>query len=306
MVRTVSALKASVLAALLLCDGHLSAACEGVAVQVLGSGGPEIGDKRASSAYLVWQNGRARALIDMGAGAALRFEEAGAKVNDLDVVLFTHYHADHSNDFPAFIKASFFTDRARDLPVFGPAGNELMPSTAEFVQALFAQGSGAFRYLGNYLNREAKSPYKIKPNDVALASNQAREIFSEQGLKVSAARVVHGPLPALGFRVDTAGKSVAISGDTSGEGGLEELARGAHVFIAHHAVPEGATGVERKLHMPPSRIGEIAAAAKVKKLVLSHRMLRTVGKERESETAIAAHYKGPVGFADDLNCFALE
>lgn len=73
MVRTVSALKASVLAALLLCDGHLSAACEGVAVQVLGSGGPEIGDKRASSAYLVWQNGRARALIDMGAGAALRF-----------------------------------------------------------------------------------------------------------------------------------------------------------------------------------------------------------------------------------------
>ena len=64
MVRTVSALKASVLAALLLCDGHLSAACEGVAVQVLGSGGREIGDKRASSAYLVWENGLARALID--------------------------------------------------------------------------------------------------------------------------------------------------------------------------------------------------------------------------------------------------
>ncbi|MGC1299205.1 MAG: hypothetical protein WA869_29625, partial [Alloacidobacterium sp.] len=30
---------------------------EGVAVQVLGSGGPELQDKRASSSYLVWQDG---------------------------------------------------------------------------------------------------------------------------------------------------------------------------------------------------------------------------------------------------------
>ncbi|MGH8727265.1 MAG: MBL fold metallo-hydrolase [Burkholderiales bacterium] len=299
-------LRVTVLAMLFLCGGRLFAACEGVAVQVLGSGGPEMGDKRASSAYLVWKNGRARALIDMGGGTALRFEEAGAKVNDLDAVLFTHYHVDHSVDFPALIKASFFTDRARDLPVFGPTGNDLMPSTTEFVQALFAQGRGAFRYLGNHLDRETKSPYKIKPNDVALENSQAREIFLEQGLKVSAAKVIHGPLPALAFRIEAAGKSVVISGGTNGEGGLEQLARGADVLIAHHAVPEGATGVERKLHMPPSRIGEIAAAAKVKKLVLSHRMLRTVGKEHESQTAIAANYKGPVVFADDLNCFALQ
>jgi len=36
----------------------------GVQVQVLGSGGPEMEDKRASSSYLVWQNGRPRILID--------------------------------------------------------------------------------------------------------------------------------------------------------------------------------------------------------------------------------------------------
>jgi hypothetical protein len=43
---------------------------KGVAVQVLGSGGPELQDKRASSSYLVWQDGQARALIDAG-GVAL-------------------------------------------------------------------------------------------------------------------------------------------------------------------------------------------------------------------------------------------
>ena len=41
----------------------------------------------------------------------------------------------------------------------------------------------------------------------------------------------------------------------------------ADLFIAHNAVPEGATGVERQLHMPPSVIGQIAAEAHVKNLV---------------------------------------
>ena len=53
---------------------------KGIAVQVLGSGGPELQDKRASSSYLVWQDGQARVLIDAGGGSALRFGESGAKI----------------------------------------------------------------------------------------------------------------------------------------------------------------------------------------------------------------------------------
>jgi predicted dienelactone hydrolase len=61
---------------------------KGVAVQVLGSGGPELEDKRASSSYLVWQDGQARVLIDAGGGSALRFGESGAKMSQLEVMLF--------------------------------------------------------------------------------------------------------------------------------------------------------------------------------------------------------------------------
>ena len=39
-----------------------------VAVQVLGSGGPEM-KGRASSSYLIWQQGKARVLIDAGGGS---------------------------------------------------------------------------------------------------------------------------------------------------------------------------------------------------------------------------------------------
>ncbi|OZA12850.1 MAG: hypothetical protein B7X94_03275, partial [Hydrogenophilales bacterium 17-62-8] len=69
----------------------------GVALQVLGSGGPEAADKRASSGYLLWQDGRARLLVDAGGGVKLRFGEAGASMVDLDAVAFTHFHADHAS-----------------------------------------------------------------------------------------------------------------------------------------------------------------------------------------------------------------
>src|SRR5208283_5168933 len=78
-----------------------SCSSQGVAVQVLGSGGPELQDRRASSSYLVWENGRPRVLVDAGGGSALRFGQSGAQMSDLDVILFSHYHVDHSGDFSA-------------------------------------------------------------------------------------------------------------------------------------------------------------------------------------------------------------
>ena len=77
----------------------------------------------------------------------------------------------------------------------------------------------------------------------------------------------------------------------------------ADIFVAHNAVPEGATGVERRLHMPPSVIGQLAAGAKVRSLVLSHRMLRALGREKETEAEIRKSYEGPLAFANDLDCF---
>jgi ribonuclease BN (tRNA processing enzyme) len=103
------------------------------------------------------------------------------------------------------------------------------------------------------------------------------------------------------------GKRIAFSGDTNGEGeGLTQLAMNADLFVAHNAVPEGATGVERRLHMPPSVIGITAANAHVRQLVLSHRMLRTLGKENETRTEIQRRYSGPISFANDLDCFSIQ
>jgi len=276
----------------------------GLAVQVLGSGGPELQDKRASASYLVWENGRARVILDAGGGSALRFGESGAQMSQLDVFLFSHFHVDHSGDFPALIFSSWFEDRRRPLPIYGPGGNEFMPSTTEFVSDLFKDPHGAWRYLSELA--EPGAGYKLQPHNVAPSSMPVL-VFSSADMTLYAVSVVHGAFPALAWRVDIAGKHLVFSGDTNGEGnGLTLLAKDADLLVAHNAVPEGATGVERRLHMPPSVIGAIAANAHVKRLVLSHRMLRTLGKESETETQIRRRYAGPLTFANDLDCFPVN
>ena len=283
-----------------------SCGSQGVAVQVLGSGGPELQDKRASSSYLVWQDGRARALVDAGGGSALRFGESGATMSQLDVLLFTHFHVDHSGDFAALIKSSWFEDRKRALPIFGPPGNDFMPATTEFVADFFGEKRGAYRYLSELLAPGEEGSYKMQPHNV-VATTTPVAVFHSGDIAVAAVRVTHGAFPALAWRVEVAGKVLAFSGDTNGEGGgLQRIAAKADLFVAHNAVPEGVVGVERNLHMPPSVIGQIAADAQVKSLVLSHRMLRTLGKEEHTTAEIKKRFAGPLAFANDLDCFPVR
>jgi ribonuclease BN (tRNA processing enzyme) len=278
----------------------------GLAVQVLGSGGPETQDKRASTSYLIWEHGRARVMVDAGGGSALRFGESGAQMSQVDVFLFSHFHVDHSGDFPALIFSSWFEDRKRSLPVFGPPGNEYMPSTTEFVHDLFSEPHGAWRYLSDLVEPGAEGSYTLQPHNVDAGPTPVLG-FRNTDMTVYAVRVIHGAFPALAWRVEIGGKRIVFSGDTNGEGqGLTQLATGADLFVAHNAVPEGATGVERRLHMPPSVIGVIAANAHVKQVVLSHRMLRTLGNEKETQTEIRRRYSGPIHFANDLDCFPVK
>lgn len=278
---------------------------KGLWLQVLGSGGPELTDRRAGSGYLIWQDGRARILVDMGPGSMLRYEDSRARIEDLDVILLTHLHVDHSADLPALIKASYFSERNRDLPIYGPTGNGLMPATQAFVAALFAEPNGAYRYLSDYL--DGREAYKLAAHDVPAEGKAVQTVLDNGEYKLSAAPVHHGPVPALAWRIDIGGRAIAISGDMNGDNRtLPTLAAGVDLLVAHHAIPEDSSDAARGLHMPPSVIGEIAAAAKAKRLVLSHRMTRTFGRERESTALIRQHYRGPLSFADDGQCYLIR
>ena len=283
----------------------VSADCgkEGVWLQVLGSGGPELDDGRASTGYLIWRNGQARLLVDMGAGTMRHFEQSGASVNDVDAILFSHFHVDHSNDLPALVMGSFFSDRNRDLYIFGPTGNNLMPSVTDFVKSLFWL-DGAYKHLNSYL--DGTDNYKILPKEVDASGKKEHQVLSDKNYQLTAVPVHHGALPALAWQVVIADKKIVFSGDMNNDNDtLSRLAMKADILVAHNAIPENLTGIARNLHMPPSVIGQIAAKAQVKQLVLSHRMKRTLGDEMKQATSaqIRKSYQGPLHFADDMQCF---
>lgn len=271
-------------------------------VQVLGSGGPELTVNRASSSYLIWINGKAEVMIDAGGGSALRFGQSKADWKDLKAVLFTHFHADHSSDFPALVKASWFGDRDKDLPVFGPYGNTVMPSTKEFFQGLFNDNSGAFKYLSDMVDKNQISDYKLIPNNIS-DKEQTQLIYSKEGLAIYAHKVKHGPIPAFSYVIEACGKTIVFSGDTNGEGFENLQLVNTDIFIAHNAVPELAGTIAKSLHMTPSKIGETAKHINTHKLILSHRMNRTLGSESQTIQNIKKHFKGDVEFSNDLNYY---
>jgi ribonuclease BN (tRNA processing enzyme) len=275
-----------------------------VTLQVLGSGGPESRDKRASSSYLIWIDKKSKILIDFGGGASLRFEEVGAKIEDLDVILLTHLHADHTADLPALIKSSFFTNASGRLHIFGPDANFFMPSSKKFIDRLFLDNKGAWQYLGDHLDGSARLQLKTYDIDPTRA---VKVIYKDGKVRISAISVHHGPIPAVAYRVDIGEKSITFSGDMSGSyKTLEKLAKNTDILLAHNAVPKGTKGTARELHMTPDEIGRIALISRAKKVVLSHRMLRTIGREHETKKEIRKHFKGVVTFANDKSRYSVK
>lgn len=293
--------------------GERACAPTGVQLQILGSGGTELSPDRAGSGYLIWVNGRARVLVDIGHGVAMRLTQSGARIDDLEAVLLTHMHVDHTADLPLLVQAAVASGRTRPLALHGPTGNRFAPSAVTFVRTLFDTTRGAWRHLGDVLNPMTRDGFKLAPHEVRerprpLATRRAQPEapidIEASGVALAATPVVHGVYPALAWRVRVADKTIVFTGDMNGESeGLARLAQGADIVVASHAIVEGTGKVERFLHMPPSVIGQIAARAGVRQLVLAHRGVATLGRETETAGHIRQHYAGALGFADDLACY---
>lgn len=289
------------------CAAYVSpalAACPGdFAVEVLGSGGPLADDERASAGYLVWIEGKARVLIDAGGGAFVRFGEAGADMMTLDAVLISHFHADHVSDLAALLKSASFDEKDEALLIVGPSGGAAFPGVSEFLVAHFDPANGAYRYLSNFLSGEGGS-FRISPFEVDATRDAATPVIEKADIRVEAVPVNHGDVPALAFIVSTDKGAVVFAGDQSlfSETFDRVLAgRKPDLLVAHHAI-SGARGQPRGLHRDPGSIGEMAASAGARRLVLSHNMKRALDDWRAGRKAIRKSYAGRVDIADDGMC----
>jgi ribonuclease BN (tRNA processing enzyme) len=280
-----------------------------LAVQVLGSGGPIADDGRSSAAYLVWIDGASRVLVDAGGGAFLRFGQAGARFDDLDFIGLSHFHTDHSADLPALLKSGFFSKRSRPLPIAGPEGTKPggtvpFPGLQDFLQAMLDAERGAYAYLSGYLDGSGGLA-KLEQVEVPLASNGAIALMtaSNERFVVEALPVPHGPVPAIAFRLRQGDNTLVFASDQNGSNpAFVDFARGAGLLVMHMPIPQDADEVARRLHATPEKIGEIAQAAGVKTLLLSHFMARSLANLDDNVGIVRSRYDGHVIVAEDLAC----
>ncbi len=281
---------------------------KGVALQVLGSGGPIADDGRASAGYIIWVDGQSKVLIDAGGGTFLRFGEAGASFSDLDFVGVSHFHTDHSADLPALLKSGYFSGRERSLSIAGPDGSDTFPGLESYLQRMLDEKEGAYGYLSGYLNGTGGLPALV-PLEISRSAKEPAMIMGDNrsDIEITAMHVPHGIVPALAFRVRMGATVIVFSGDQNGDDPrFIEFAKNATVLVMHMPIPEGAGGVARRLHAPPGVIADIASESRAKTLVLSHFMARSLVGIKETVKSIRSIYGGNVVAAEDLDCIVAE
>lgn len=272
-----------------------AATCDsnGLWVQIIGAGDP------ASSGYIVWHNGKVRALVDAGSGSARNFRHSGARVADLDVVLFTHLHVNHTADLVTLVQSSLSERRVRPLPIYGPARSKLTPSMVTFVRTLFDRKRGLYRYLGELVAPLGRTTYKLQPHNIRTKGGASADVYTNERLQVSAANVTRQPLPSLAWRLEIGGKSVVFSSDLDGDtNGLLALARDVDLLVLHNPSRSSARDLWKLRYMSPETIGRTASAANVKKILLAHRN----PKNQRAIDTIKAKYPGPSIAASQLDC----
>jgi len=270
----------------------------GLEVVVLGSGGPRPFG-RAGSSFIVLLDGTPRILVDAGPGAFLRIGELNLDLDNVDTVLLTHLHIDHSGDLAAYFNArALSADGPIVYHIFGPDGAGLFPKTSRFVDLLVGKG-GAFEYQKTF---GAEESFKVRDLAITLDSPRTK-IVDENGLVVEEIATHHGDCPSVAYRISYKGAVLVFSGDmdASALSNLVQLAKNADLLIFNCAVldPPNSPSQLYDLHTPPKKIGEAAHESGVKGLLLSHTAPDVESQEDAVRKSIRASYAGPVAFASD-------
>ena len=235
-------------------------------------------------------------LFDAGVAVERRLAGAGLPTNGVTAAFITHLHSDHVLGLPDLIFSSWMFGRTRPFPVYGPAG--LRPMIEHLYEA----------FREDIANREAeygaKGGYQVEPRAI-----RPGVVFDSGGVRVTAFNVLHGEWrEAYGYRIDTPTRSIVISGDTRPSEELVRMATGVDVLI-HEVHPASVRQIGNRPnvdwpkyisehHTTSIQLGELAARAKPKLLIVYHNSRRVTADELIAD--IRRSFAGAIAIAEDL------
>lgn len=240
---------------------------------ILGSSGSVPAPGNPASGYLLSAPGAPSLLMDMGPGVLAHLQEI-QDPNDAHVA-FSHLHTDHCADFASLLVWRRFHPTAsapgRNL-CFGPTDT---PNRLGRLSADDPEG------IDDMEDTFAFAPW---------VSGQPELVDK---FTVTPFSVVH-PIQAFAMRVEEhgSGATLAYSGDSAYTESLIDAARDADVFLCEATWGASCDGKIPGMHICGQDAGRIAAAAGVKKLIVTHIPPWT---DTEATLAAAARfYDGPI------------
>lgn len=243
---------------------------------------------------LMTRCGGSNLLIDCGEGTQIALKEKGWSPKPIDVICFTHYHADHCSGLPGLLLTMGNAERTEPLLLIGPKG---LKRVADSLRIIAPELPFELRYMELSENREQLhvGPYQIdafRVNHNVVCYGYSISIPRKGRFDVERARSQNIPMKA--WNLLQKGETVMMDGmvytpdmvlgpprrglkvtyctDTRPVPVIAEYAADADLFICEGMY--GEDGKETKAreykHMTMYEAGRLAREAKPREMWLTH------------------------------------
>ncbi|MFA9377697.1 MAG: ribonuclease Z [Lachnotalea sp.] len=262
-------------------------------VCLLGTGGMMPLPKRWLTSLMTRYNGNS-VLIDCGEGTQIAIKEKGWSFKPIDVICFTHYHADHISGLPGLLLTMGNAERTEPITLIGPKGLERvvgalrviapeLPFNIKFIE--ISQASEKIELKGYIINA-----FKVNHNvlcygysieipragkfqlEKAISQEIPKQCWNklQKGEVVTADGKTYTPEMVMGD--ERRGIKLAYCTDTRPTQSIIEFSKNADLFICEGMYGEKgkeAKAIEYK-HMTFYEAATLASKANVKELWLTH------------------------------------
>jgi ribonuclease Z len=262
-------------------------------VCLLGTAGMMPQPNRWLTALMTRYNGKSL-LIDCGEGTQIAMRQAGLSPNPIEVICFTHYHADHISGLPGLLLSMGNSDRTQPVTMIGPKGLErvvnslrvIAPELPFEIQFIELDGPEQKLEIAGY----HITAYRVKHN--VLCYGYTIEIPRDGRFDVEAAKALGLPVqtwnqlqkgnvimyegkqytPDMVMGPPRQGIKVAYCTDTRPVDTIAEHAKRADLFICEgmYAEPDKLGKAKQYKHMTFYEAAALARDAQVAEMWLTH------------------------------------
>ncbi len=260
---------------------------------LLGTGGMMPLPYRWLTSMMARYNGK-NILIDCGEGTQIAMKEKGWSPKPIEVICFTHFHADHISGLPGMLLTMGNAERTEPLLLVGPKGlskvvaslRVIAPELPFVIDCLELNEAEHKIYFDGFQITAFKVNHNVPCYGYSLSIERTGKFSVEQALSLSIEkkywnRLQHGETIDTGERILTPsmvlgsarkGLKVTYCTDTRPTEGIVKHAAGSDLFICEgmYGEPDKKAKAKENKHMTFYEAAELAKRAQVERLWLTH------------------------------------